>query len=68
MGKTEQPLVSVISPFYMIERYAGQCIESIIEQSYSNLEIILVDDGGSDRCSEILDLYASKGQPDPRDS
>ena len=54
------PLISVIVPIYMIDRYLGICIESIISQTYQNLEIILVDDGGQDRCSEICDLYASK--------
>ena len=54
------PLVSVIVPVYMIDRYVGICIESIIHQTYPELEIILVDDGSKDRCPEILDLYASK--------
>lgn len=56
----KKPLISVIVPIYGIERYVGLCIESIINQSYSNLEIILVDDGGNDRCPEICDLYKSK--------
>lgn len=54
------PLVSVIVPIYGIERYIGICIESILNQTYTNLEIILVDDGSPDRCPEICDLYASK--------
>lgn len=57
MGK---PLISVIVPVYNIERYIGICIESILNQTYKNLEIILVDDGSRDRCPEICDLYASK--------
>ena len=61
--QSSQPLISVIVPIYMIERYLGICVESIINQTYENLEIILVDDGSKDRCSEICDLYASK---DPR--
>lgn len=56
----EKPLISVIVPIYMIDRYVGICIESIINQTYQNLEIILVDDGGKDRCPEICDLYKSK--------
>lgn len=56
----EKPLISVIVPIFMIDRYVGICIESIINQTYKNLEIILVDDGGKDRCPEICDLYASK--------
>lgn len=55
-----QPLISVIVPIYMIDKYVGLCIESIINQTYRNLEIILVDDGGKDRCPEICDLYSSK--------
>ena len=54
------PLVSVIVPIYKIERYIGLCIESLINQDYKNLEILLVDDGSPDRCPEICDLYAEK--------
>jgi glycosyltransferase involved in cell wall biosynthesis len=54
------PLISVIVPIYGIERYLGICIESLIKQTYTNLEIILVNDGSPDRCPEICDLYATK--------
>ena len=54
------PLVSVVVPIFGIDRYLGICIESILDQTYKNLEIILVDDGSKDRCSEICDLYARK--------
>ena len=54
------PLISVIVPVFGIERYIGECIESIINQTYRNLEIILVDDGSTDRCPEICDLYSKK--------
>lgn len=54
------PKISVIVPIYMIDRYIGICVESLLNQTYKNLEIILVDDGSKDRCSEICDLYASK--------
>lgn len=56
----DKPLISVIVPIYMIDRYLGICIESILNQTYKNLEIILVDDGSKDRCPEICDLYKSK--------
>ncbi len=56
----DKPLISVIVPIYMIDRYLGICIESIIGQAYKNLEMILVDDGSKDRCPEICDLYKSK--------
>lgn len=55
-----KPLISVIVPIYGIERYIGLCIESILNQTYDNLEILLVDDGSPDRCGEICDLYARK--------
>ena len=58
----EKPLISVIVPIYMIDRYLGICIESIINQTYKNLEILLVDDGGKDRCPEICDLYKRKDE------
>ena len=57
------PKISIVIPIYQIDRYLGICIESLIHQTYENLEIILVDDGSPDRCPEICDLYASK---DPR--
>lgn len=56
----DKPLISIIVPIYMIDRYVGLCIESILNQTYQNLEIILVDDGGKDRCAEICDLYKKK--------
>ena len=54
------PLISIVVPIYMIDKYVGICIESLLNQTYKNLEIILVDDGSKDRCSEICDLYATK--------
>lgn len=60
MNDMNKPIISVIVPIYMIDKYLGICIESILNQTYRNLEIILVDDGSKDRCSEICDLYASK--------
>ena len=55
-----QQLISIIVPIYMIDRYLGSCIESILNQTYQNIEIILVDDGSKDRCPELCDLYANK--------
>lgn len=54
------PIVSVIVPVYNVEKYLGKCIESIIEQDYSNLEIIIVDDGTPDNSGKIADDYAKK--------
>lgn len=59
----DEKLVSVIIPAYNIEDYIGRCLDSIISQTYKNLEIIVVDDGSRDRTGEILDDYVKK---DPR--
>lgn len=50
--------ISIIVPIYNVEDYVKPCIESIMRQSYRNLEIILVDDGSTDHCPEICDYYA----------
>lgn len=52
------PLISVIVPVYKVELYIRKCIDSIINQTYQKLEIILVDDSSPDRCPEICDEYA----------
>ena len=54
------PLLSVIVPVYKVEEYLNQCVESIINQTYSNLEIILVDDGSPDNCPAMCDDWAKK--------
>lgn len=53
-----KPLVSVIVPVYNVEKYLDKCIESIVKQTYENLEIILVDDGSPDGCPQICDKWA----------
>lgn len=50
-------LVSVIIPIYKVEKYLGQCFESVRSQTYKNLEIILVDDGSPDKCGEMCEQY-----------
>lgn len=57
------PLISVIVPIYGVEAYLNQCLDSLLNQTYKNLEIILVDDGSPDGCPAICDEYATK---DPR--
>lgn len=56
----QTPLVSVIVPVYNVEAYIRKCLDSVVAQSYENLEIILVDDGSPDRCGVICDEYAAK--------
>lgn len=58
-----KPLISVIVPVYKVEVYLDKCISSIVQQTYTNLEIILVDDGSPDRSGDICDEWAKK---DPR--
>ncbi len=53
------PLVSIIIPVYNVEKYLSRCIDSVISQTYKNIEIILVDDESSDSCPSICDHYAS---------
>lgn len=53
-------LVSVVVPVYNVERYLRRCIESILIQTYQNLEVILVDDGSPDNCPAICDEYAKE--------
>lgn len=55
-----EDLISVIIPVYKVEKYINKCIDSIINQTYANLEIILVDDGSPDNCGKICDEYAEK--------
>lgn len=52
------PLISVIVPIYNVEPYLRQCLDSIIRQSYTNLEIILINDGSTARSGAIADEYA----------
>lgn len=57
-GENMKDLISVIVLIYRVEKYLHQCVDSIINQTYKNLEIILVDDGSDDNCPEICDEYA----------
>ena len=58
-----KPLVSIIVPVYNVEKYLDKCVASVVNQTYTNLEIILIDDGSPDKCPAICDAWKSR---DPR--
>ena len=62
-NKTESPKVSIIVPIYNTEKYLHACLDSIVNQTYKNLEILLIDDGSTDKSDKTADIYAKK---DPR--
>lgn len=55
--------ISIVVPVYKVEQFIDKCVGSLINQTYKNIEIILVDDGSPDNCPQICDSYANK---DPR--
>lgn len=56
----DMPLISVIVPVYKVEPYLSRCIDSILSQTFTDFELILVDDGSPDNCGKICDEYAQK--------
>lgn len=59
-ASTKLPLISVVVPVYNVKDYLEECVESILAQTYPNIEIVLVDDGSTDGCSTICDRYAAE--------
>lgn len=57
-----EKLVSIVIPVYNVEKYIDKCIQSILKQTYKNIEIIFVDDGSTDKSGEICDLVAEKDE------
>jgi len=53
-------LVSIIVPVYKVEKYLARCVESLLAQTFNEIEIVLVDDGSPDRCGELCDEYAER--------
>lgn len=59
---TNNPLFSIIVPIYKVEEYLDRCVQSLVNQSYSNIEIILVDDGSPDSCPIMCDQFAENDE------
>ncbi|MFS0674969.1 glycosyltransferase family 2 protein [Ornithinibacillus sp. 179-J 7C1 HS] len=58
----ENPLVSVIIPVYNVEHYIKECLDSVLKQTYNNIEVILIDDGSKDGSTEVLKEYAETNE------
>ena len=58
-------MISIIVPVYNTAPYLPQCLDSLVNQTYRDIEIICVNDGSTDNSPDILKAYDGKGQPDP---
>lgn len=56
----KNPEISIIMPVYNSEKYLGKCIDSVLSQSFSNFELLLIDDGSTDRSPKVCEEYAKK--------
>ena len=56
----EKDLISVIVPVYKVEKYLDKCVQSIVDQTYENLEIIIIDDSSPDNCPAMCDAWAER--------
>lgn len=62
LNTTKSELISIIIPIYNVAKFLPKCLDSVLAQTYANLEIILVDDGSTDECNKICKTYAKKDQ------
>ena len=53
-------MITIVVPVYKVEEYLDRCIESILKQTYTDFELLLVDDGSPDNCGKMCDEYAEK--------
>lgn len=60
MANVHKPKISIVVPVFNVDKYLSECLDSLINQTYSNLEIILVDDGSTDNSGSICDVYAKR--------
>lgn len=60
MNYLMNPLISVIVPVYNVERYLNQSVQSVLRQDYHNLEIVLIDDGSTDKSGKMCDKLAKQ--------
>ena len=60
MKKNKDTLVSIVVPIYNVEAFLNKCVNSLVNQTYKNIEILLIDDESPDKCGTICDKYAKQ--------
>ena len=58
----KKSLISIIVPVYEVEEYLSRCVESLVKQTYREIEIILVDDGSPDQCPKLCDFWEKQDE------